>query len=114
MDLAEDRPISKEPIFQKQASPAIMGMCSLRSLICLIDCREGRETMYVSPSGQDYDIQINGDQGRALPLVTASSGHIMLPTSGYQNENNHQEEVRGTRRDNRPNEWEVLSAESLR
>ena len=49
--------------------------------------------MYVSPSGQDYNIHVSGSLGRALPLVRTRSGHIMLPISGYQGQQNYQSET---------------------
>ena len=58
-------------------------MRSLRSLNGIVDCRAGREALYVSPSGTDFEIIQQKDQGRKLELTTAKSGHIMLPISGY-------------------------------
>ena len=69
----------------KQSSPAILGMASLKSLNAIIDCRNGKQTMYVSPSGQDYEIEQKGEQGRGLSLVCTPSGHMMLPISVYGN-----------------------------
>ena len=68
-----------------QSSPAILGMASLKSLNAIIDCRDGRQTMYVSPSGRDYEVEQKGEEGRGLPLVCTSSGHMMLPISVYEN-----------------------------
>ena len=59
-------------------------MVSLKSLNAIIDCRDGRQTMYVSPSGQDFEVEQRGNQGRGLPLVCTSSGHMMLPISVYE------------------------------
>ena len=73
----------KGAYLEGQSSPAILGMCSLRSLNGIVDCREGREALYVSPSGHDFEIVQRHDQGRRLELATAKSGHIMLPISGY-------------------------------
>ena len=78
--------------------------------------------MYVSPEGDDYDVQINGSVGRALPLVRTRSGHIMLPISGYQGQtypvevedNNRSDVYENSAARDRPNEWEVISAQSLR
>ena len=79
--------------------------------------------MYVSPEGDDYDVQINGSVGRALPLVRTRSGHIMLPISGYQRQDAYPVEANNNNRSDveeysagkdRPNEWEVMSAQSLR
>ena len=67
-----------------QSSPAILGMVSLKSLNAIIDCRDGRQTMYVSPSGQDFEVEQRGNEGRGLPLVCTSSGHMMLPISVYE------------------------------
>ena len=68
----------------KQSSPAILGMVSLKSLNAIIDCRNGKQTMYVSPSGHDFEIEQKGEDGRGLPLVCAPSGHLMLPISVYE------------------------------
>ena len=100
-------------ILRKQPSPAIMGMCSLKALNGIIDCRSGRETIYVSPSGEDYAIQARGDKGRALPLVRTRSGHIMLPISGFKGQENYQSETNETD-DEEFTEWARLSAQSLR
>ena len=79
--------------------------------------------MYISPEGDDFDILSRGNMGRALPLVRARSGHIMLPISGYQRqesypveaEDNHRGmEQEDTAARDRPTRWEVLSAQSLR
>ena len=79
--------------------------------------------MYISPEGDDYDIRIRGSLGRALPLVRTRSGHIMLPISGYQRQDAYPVEADDNNRSNveessaaedRPNEWEVVSAQSLR
>ena len=79
--------------------------------------------MYVSPEGDDFDITSIGNMGRALPLVRARSGHIMLPISGYQRQDSYPVEIEdnhgsvveeNTAARDRPAEWEVLSAESLR
>ena len=100
----------KGAYLDNQPSPAIMGLCSLKALDCIIDCRGGRETMYVSPQGQDYAIQVTGERGRALPLVRTRSGHIMLPISGFQGQENYQNKAS----EEPPTEWELLSAQSLR
>ena len=70
--------------------------------------------MYVSPSGHDYDIQVNGDLGRALHLVRTRAGHIMLPISGFQGQRNYQNEIDDIRKDGSRTEWEAISAQSLR
>ena len=78
--------------------------------------------MYISPEGDDYDIQISGSLGRALPLVRTRSGHIMLPISGYQRQDSYPVEAEDnyggreqedTDARDRPTKWEVLSAQSL-
>ena len=121
--LGGGRTFFKGAYLAKQSSPAILGMCSLRALNCIIDCRPGRETMYISPEGDDYDIQIRGSVGRALPLVRTRSGHIMLPISGYQRQDAYPVEADANSRSDvdessagrdRPSEWEVISAQSLR
>ena len=79
--------------------------------------------MYISPECDDYDIRIRGSLGRALPLVRTRSGHIMLPISGYQRQNTYPVEADDNNRSDvdessagkdRPSEWEVISAQSLR
>ena len=40
--------------------------------------------MYVSPSGRDFEVEQRGNDGRGLPLVCTSSGHMMLPISVYE------------------------------
>ena len=121
--LGGGRTFFKGAYLAKQSSPAIMGMCSLRALNCIIDCRKGRETMYISPEGDDFDISSRGNMGRALPLVRARSGHIMLPISGYQRQDAYPVEAEDNYRgmieesiaaEDRPTKWEVLSAQSLR
>ena len=69
--------------------------------------------MYVSPQGTDFEIHVEGNDGRELPLVRTKSGHIMLPISGFKN--NNEQEVNTVEEivDNQPSEWEVLSAQSL-
>ena len=54
--------VFKGAYLPNRPSPAIMGMCSLKALNGIIGCRSGREAMYVSPSGQDYEIQVKGDR----------------------------------------------------
>ena len=79
--------------------------------------------MFISPEGDDFDIVSKGSMGRALPLVRARSGHIMLPISGYQRQDAYPVEAEDNHRgmteenmaaEDRPTEWEVLSAQSLR
>ena len=76
--------------------------------------------MYVSPSGQDYDIQVKGNRGRALPLVRTHSGHIMLPISGYQGQQNHENQQQGQQshanhhNDSTIAEWTLICSQSLR
>ena len=75
--------------------------------------------MYVSPSGQDYDIQTTGDKGRVLPLVRTQSGHIMLPISGYQGQQDHENQQQGQQshsnqhNDSTFEEWTSICSQSL-
>ena len=77
--------------------------------------------MYVSPSGKDYEIQTTGERGRVLPLVRTQSGHIMLPISGYQGEQDG-DEVQQQGHQNHANqhndstiaEWTLVCEQSLR
>ena len=40
--------------------------------------------MYVSPQGDDYQIETKGCLGTKLPLVRVKSGHLMMPISTYR------------------------------
>ena len=69
--------------------------------------------MYVSPGGNDYIIQVIGDQGRALPLVRTKSGHIMLPISGFQGQQYCQDENSDDAKEHSSSaEWELISSPS--
>ena len=41
--------------------------------------------MYVSPDGDDYQIETKGCLDTKMPLVCVKSGHLMMPISAYHN-----------------------------
>ena len=74
---------SYEALFlENNCTPALLGTKALQNTNAILDQRKGRLHLYCGHT-ESFDIVTNGNSFQKMQLIQASSGHILLPCTGY-------------------------------
>ena len=83
--MTEDKELSSfsSPIARNSQLPGLLGLKTLKRLNSVVDCRPGCSALYTAENPEDIEINIK-NTGKKRKLVTAPSGHLLLPCTDYK------------------------------
>ena len=71
------------PIARNSQLPGLLRLKTSKRLNSVVDCRPGCSALYTAENPEDIEIYIK-NTGKKRKLVTAPSGHLLLPCTDYK------------------------------